>query len=119
MNVVFYLPLILLLSFLHNEIADAFETSGEQYFSLFSQDRLQIFQRSDRTLSFVSGNCTFDQNSFCEWTNEVGDHFNWTLKEGPTGTKHTGPSKDHSGKQYYTQALNGGRFRPDCELAQV
>lgn len=69
--------------------------------------------------SFVSGNCTFDQNSFCEWTNEVGDHFNWTLKEGPTGTKHTGPSKDHSGKQYYTQALNGGRFRPDCELAQV
>lgn len=46
----------------------------------------------------LSGTCDFD-GGFCEWINlPLGDQFDWALNSGKTGTLHTGPEQDHTGR---------------------
>ena len=45
-------------------------------------------------------NCTFDQNTFCTWTNSITDstpNNDWTLKTGSTASSFTGPKSGHGG----------------------
>ena len=40
--------------------------------------------------------CDF-QKDFCKWTNaQAGDHYDWIRNKGPTPSKLTGPSADHT-----------------------
>jgi len=49
-----------------------------------------------------TGNCTFDQNQFCDWRNEkYADHFDWRLWRGSTPSSNTGPISDHTGNGSY------------------
>ena len=46
------------------------------------------------------GNCTFDQQSLCSWSNDKHtDHFDWLLWQGSTPSNNTGPASDHAGKE--------------------
>ncbi|XP_065198014.1 MAM and LDL-receptor class A domain-containing protein 2-like [Sycon ciliatum] len=60
-------------------------------------------------------NCTFDQNTFCTWTNSITDstpNNDWTLKTGSTASSFTGPKSGHGGSGSYiyveTSDLLGG-----------
>ncbi|XP_052269942.1 MAM and LDL-receptor class A domain-containing protein 1-like [Dreissena polymorpha] len=64
---------------------------------------------------FIGENCTtdsrcnFDNDTNCIWHNvHVGDNFDWTLHQGETPSKNTGPTYDHTtgthqGKYYYIE----------------
>ena len=43
------------------------------------------------------GDCNFEQ-SFCNWTNEVGTEMTWRRQQGQTLSYGTGPSRDHTNK---------------------
>ncbi|XP_055957693.1 MAM and LDL-receptor class A domain-containing protein 2 [Patella vulgata] len=59
----------------------------------------------------IPGNCNFE-NGMCTWTNDKkSDQFDWTIGNGPTQTKGTGPTSDHTlnnskGKYIYIEASN-------------
>lgn len=44
--------------------------------------------------------CTFDDNTYCSWTNAADNQFDWTLRKGTTPTSGTGPNGDHSKLNY-------------------
>ncbi|XP_069133150.1 MAM and LDL-receptor class A domain-containing protein 1-like [Argopecten irradians] len=49
-------------------------------------------------------NCSFD-NSFCGWSQDHTDQFDWTRMRGRTPSSATGPTRDHtSGRGYYVYA---------------
>lgn len=40
--------------------------------------------------------CNFEKG-YCKWVNaQVGDHYDWIRNKGPTPSKFTGPSTDHT-----------------------
>ena len=46
----------------------------------------------------VLGNCSFDQNTLCSWSNDDdSDLFDWQLRRGSSQSNNTGPTSDHSG----------------------
>lgn len=56
---------------------------------------------------FILGNCTFDQNTFCNWSNDkYTDNFNWLLWQGPAlSNGNTGPTSDYSGIKSQLKAI--------------
>ncbi|XP_070565015.1 MAM and LDL-receptor class A domain-containing protein 1-like [Ptychodera flava] len=44
----------------------------------------------------VAQDCDFEGNSWCSWTNDQSDTFDWILTQGLTISPHTGPSVDHT-----------------------
>ena len=47
---------------------------------------------------FISGNCDFEQDGFCEWRQvyDGSDDFDWTIHSGLTPSIRTGPFMDHT-----------------------
>ncbi|CAH3182988.1 unnamed protein product [Porites lobata] len=69
-----------------------------------------------------SGNCPvscdFDNGLCFGWSQSRQDVFDWTLYSGPTPSRNTGPSSDHtsgSGKYFYIEASNHA-FRDNAKL---
>lgn len=52
---------------------------------------LEVF--SERTKATID--CNFD-NDLCEWHNKADSCFNWTIGNGKTGDKTSGPIADHT-----------------------
>nr|XP_006819779.1 PREDICTED: apical endosomal glycoprotein-like [Saccoglossus kowalevskii] len=50
----------------------------------------------DITIEDAAFQCTFDSPGICGFTQEQGDHFDWTFGRGKTPTRRTGPNKDHT-----------------------
>ena len=47
------------------------------------------------------GNCTFDERTFCSWSNErYNNHFDWVLGQGSSPSSDTGPITDYTGTLY-------------------
>lgn len=46
--------------------------------------------------SYDDGDCDFDRDYFCSWTQSYNDTFNWSRQSGPTSSSATGPSYDHT-----------------------
>ena len=61
--------------------------------------------------------CDFEASNFCGWTQEQYDEVDWSIGQGPTPSKDTGPSFDHTygqygdtnGKYMYLEATNLNR----------
>ncbi|XP_053390246.1 uncharacterized protein LOC128553151 isoform X2 [Mercenaria mercenaria] len=61
--------------------------------------------------SLCSLDCDFD-DGFCNWMQDDGDDFDWTLQRGPTETSNTGPEADHTpgnGQYAYIDSSQGTR----------
>ncbi|CAF4466629.1 unnamed protein product, partial [Rotaria magnacalcarata] len=43
-----------------------------------------------------SNECTFDDNTYCSWTNAADNQFDWILRNGSTPSLDTGPNGDHT-----------------------
>jgi len=44
--------------------------------------------------------CDFENNDFCGWIQEKYDEAEWSIGQGPTPSKETGPNSDHTYGQY-------------------
>ena len=42
--------------------------------------------------------CNFESSSFCKWTQDKDDKFNWSIGRGGTSSGSTGPSIDNTKK---------------------
>ena len=64
--------------------------------------------------AFILGNCSFDENTLCSWSNDKHtDHFDWRLWQGSTPSNNTGPISDHSGrKQLFVTLTSFPFYRP-------
>lgn len=52
---------------------------------------------SDESPNLCSGTAQCDfSTSFCYWSQDNNDQFNWQRQSGSTGTSNTGPSRDHT-----------------------
>ncbi|CAM4977745.1 unnamed protein product [Rotaria socialis] len=45
--------------------------------------------------SLSANECTFDDNTYCSWTNAADNQFDWILRNGTTPSADTGPNGDH------------------------
>ncbi|XP_070550496.1 MAM and LDL-receptor class A domain-containing protein 1-like [Ptychodera flava] len=65
-----------------------------------SADMVCDFRRDctdgDDEVRCVFQDCDFEGNTWCNWTNDQNDIFDWTLTQGSTSSPHTGPSVDHT-----------------------
>lgn len=64
--------------------------------------------------------CTFE-SGLCGWTNSINDNADWKLQQGPTASKNTGPSTDHTvgtntGHYMYVESSSPSRPRDKAEL---
>lgn len=53
------------------------------------------------TISLGYGNvrCDFDYNGICNWKQSTADTFDWSLNNGTTPSRGTGPLADHTQNQ--------------------
>lgn len=55
-----------------------------------------MFNLQTKTCDFTYSRCDFEHGICEDWTNEIEDDFDWTLRQGMTRTVGTGPSSDHT-----------------------
>lgn len=69
---------------------------------LHDYNQAQKFLVQAKTLqensSYLSANCNFEEESFCQWhqVNDGSDDFDWSIGRGETASKKTGPIVDHT-----------------------
>ena len=97
--------------FYRHAVLDDFPRFIAFWFTRFSRWGTAII--NGRLLHFIPpANCTFDQHTFCGWRNEEqGDHFQWSLRSGPTPSRGTGPNADHTGT---VASVNRSYISPCC-----
>ena len=57
--------------------------------------------------------CSFDDEDFCDMEQDDKDDFDWTLEDGPTRSKGTGPTEASSGEFYAFIETSRPRYRGD------
>ncbi|XP_048584250.1 uncharacterized protein LOC5517652 isoform X2 [Nematostella vectensis] len=62
---------------------------------------LGFSRRLSNTNAAETGDCDFDNNTLCNWTNSAAAPNRWILWRGPTPSPGTGPASTFTGKGYY------------------